>query len=522
MKKTILTILLALIAVAGQAKKTIVWETPTVAYSDVPYFVIQKVEMTKERTALYVSIHLLPGAGFQISRGSYLQANGKQYAIAGSDSLELSKWTILDDSAKKNFVLYFKPLPLNTKEFDFIEGLAPNDFKVFGLHDKDYMIPAAPVPADFIPDDAEDDQLAELKYDATPATIYFKSLNYRKGMNTGIEIQYIDLKNPSKTEKLEIHLNDEGEASVSLPIGVPQLVYSTIFNVPWFSMAFVYLASGKEVTLLIDMLHDDSSANTKFVGYKGYFAKTDKAWYQQAADKGKGANHQKSVLDMEEVQEKHLVFGHSFVSAAKDEALSDAKGFKADLARYCYYLPQVLDAKKVEKPLIEDKNLSEIYDKYVAEYQQAIAANKQGLASNVHYLDMTEVAPENILQTILDKHQGKTILVDLWATWCGPCKLGHEKMKPLKEELKDKDIVYIYIAMSSSKYEDWKAYIADIPGEHYFLTEEQERYISKQYECTAIPFYVIYNAKGEQTFKQQGFSTIDTIREAIEKALNNK
>ena len=130
MKKTILTMLLALIAVAGQAKNTIVWEAPTVAYSDVPYFVIQKVEMTKERTALYVSIQLLPGAGFQISRGSYLQANGKQYAIAGSDCLELSKWTILGDNAKKDFVLYFKPLPLNTKEFDFIEGLAPNDFKV--------------------------------------------------------------------------------------------------------------------------------------------------------------------------------------------------------------------------------------------------------------------------------------------------------------------------------------------------------------------------------------------------------
>ena len=522
MKKTILTILLGLIAFVGQAKKTIVWEAPSAAYSDVPYFVIQKVEMTKERTALYASIRLLPGAGFQISNHSYLQAYGEQYAIMGSDSLALNKWTVLDDNAVKDFVLYFKPLPLNTKEFDFIEGLAPNDFKIFGLHDKDYVIPATPVPAEYIPDDAEDDQLAELSYDATPATIHFKSLNYRKGMNTEIEIQYIDLKNPTKTERLEIRLNDEGEASVSLPIGVPQLVYPTIFNVPWFSMAFVYLAPGKEVTLLIDMLHDDSYADTKFVGYQGYFAKTDKAWYQQAVDRGRDSLQQTSAPDLEELQKNHLLFGHSFVSDCQDEALSDARGFRADLARYCYYLPQVLDAKKVEKPLIEDKKLSELYDKYVAEYQQTIAANKQGLASNVHYLDMTEVAPENILQTILDKHQGKTILVDLWATWCGPCKLGHEKMKPLKEELKDKDIVYIYIAMSSSKYEDWKAYIADIPGEHYFLTEEQERYISKQYECTAIPFYVIYNAKGEQTFKQQGFSIIDTIREAIEKALNNK
>ena len=42
----IITALLALIAMLGQAKKTIVWENPSVAYSVIPYFQIQKVEMT--------------------------------------------------------------------------------------------------------------------------------------------------------------------------------------------------------------------------------------------------------------------------------------------------------------------------------------------------------------------------------------------------------------------------------------------------------------------------------------------
>ena len=56
MKQTIITILLALVAMTGQAKKTIVWENPSVAYSAIPYFQIQKVEMTKEKTAMYVRI----------------------------------------------------------------------------------------------------------------------------------------------------------------------------------------------------------------------------------------------------------------------------------------------------------------------------------------------------------------------------------------------------------------------------------------------------------------------------------
>ena len=440
--------------------------------------------------------------------------------------------------------------------------------------------------------DDDGEGLAELKFDATPATIHFKSLNYRKGMDTEIQVQYVDLKNPAKPMDVYTNLNDDGEASVILPICLSQIVWVNIVNIPWNSMGCVYLSPGKEVTVLVDMLHDDSEANSKFVGAKGYYARFGKEWCQSALEEETENGPQKPTIKKEDIHDvqtlirycdekrenydkwvknsnyckaikeyltqfaysplfmfegeqdslsktkeftdyvlqnytgnlykKNIVFNNEFPRASKYYAMADARGFNADLARYCYYLPQVLDSKQLEKPLIEDKNLSDLYDKYVAEYQATITANKQGLADNIHYLDMTDVAPENMLQTILDKHKGKTILVDLWATWCGPCKLGHEKMKPLKEELKDKDIVYIYITSPSSNYDEWKKYIADIPGEHYFLTEEQNRYISEQYECTGIPFYAIYNTKGELTFKQAGFGGIEVIREALEKALSNK
>ena len=593
-KKIIFTALFALVAIAGQAKKQVVWESPSVAYSAIPYFAIQKVELTKDKTTIYVSLSLLPGYSFKISENSYLQTNGKQYGIIGSDSISLGGDDIvLDDSGKKDFVLHFKPLPLDTKEFDFLEGLAKNDFKVFGIHDKDYVMSAAPVPAEYIPDDDDGDGLAELKFDTTPATIHFKSLNYRKGMNTEIRVQYVDMKNPTEPVDVKTNLNDDGETNMSLPICLPQIIYVTIFNIPWASQGCVYLSPGKEVTVLVDMLHDDSRANSKIVGAKGYYAKFGKDWYRSALDEEIGNGPQKltikkedihdvqtlikycdeerenyekwiknsnyckavkehlvqnicspSVLRFEDKQDslsqtkefmdymlknyttnlykENVIFDYDYVLASKYYVMTDARGFNADLARYCYYLPQVLDSKQVEKPLIEDKNLSDLYDKCVAEYQKTIAANKEGLAANVHYLDMTDVAPENTLQTILDKYKGKTILLDLWATWCGPCMLGHKKMKPLKKELIDKDIVYVYITSPSSDYDNWKEYIADISGEHYFLTEEQYRHISKQYESTGIPFYAIYNTKGEQTYKQQGFVGIEVIREALEKELNNK
>lgn len=49
----LMIILFAFVAVAGQAQDAILWERPAIGYSDIPYFQIQKVELTKERSGLH-------------------------------------------------------------------------------------------------------------------------------------------------------------------------------------------------------------------------------------------------------------------------------------------------------------------------------------------------------------------------------------------------------------------------------------------------------------------------------------
>ena len=117
MKQTIIIIMLALVCLAGQAKvKSIVWEKPLKAYTTNDPFEIRKVELGKDRTTLYARYTGLPNYWFLISKDSYLQANGRQYEIIGSDSIQLDTKSYTDDSYKKDFVLYFKPLPKKTKE----------------------------------------------------------------------------------------------------------------------------------------------------------------------------------------------------------------------------------------------------------------------------------------------------------------------------------------------------------------------------------------------------------------------
>ena len=591
--RKILAMLFVLVALAGQAKeKTIVWEELAVGYSPNPQFVITKVEFSKEKTTLYVVYQYPPDEWFRVSKESYLQSEGKTYAIVGSDSIALDEECYTDEETwLREFVLYFKPLPLDTKEFDFLEGTDSYDFKVFAIHEKSYTMPVTPVPDEYKADYAEEDVLAEMKYSDEPATIHFKAMNYRKGMNTEVQVQYVDLKNPADPVDAKVYLDDNGEATLRLPIYFPQMGWTTIFNIPWASRCALYLAPGKEVIVLIDMLHDDSKANSKFVGFKGYFAKFDREWYplvmdfekayaeveepkwneihdvatlmkavKKDDDEGvellKGLSCSKtlmdymmadrynppyldnvvadSLLDSKEFTDFVLqnytrnlyspmaVFGNRFVDASRYYVkATNARGINADLARYCYYLPQVLDGKDVPKPLIEDKNLSDLYDKYVEEYKRSVASNKEKVTGNehIHYLDMKEVAPDKVLSTILDRYKGKTVLIDIWATWCGPCRVAIDQMKPMKLELEDKDIVYVYMTSSTSAFDTWKELIPDIHGEHYYLTEEQLNHILQQYGEQAYPTYAIYNSKGERTYLTTGFPGVETMKEELGKAM---
>ena len=590
MKRTVIAVMLAFGCLAGQAKvKNIVWENPLKAYTTNELFEVRKVELTKEKTILYARYNCLPGSWFTISKDSYLQTGGKRYEIIGSDSIQLSTKSYTDNSCRKDFILYFKPLPMKTKEFDFLEGLDDNDFKVFGIHDSTYVFPPAPVPAEYLADYPEEEELQELKYSDEPAIVHIKALNYRKGMEPQIRAHYMDLRNPSEPADTTFRINDEGEAELSLHICFPQVVWFNLSNSPWGSNCFLYLVPGLEITVLADMLQDDVYTNDKFVGYKGSFAKLSKEYcklliglqtnetpmketartveelirdYDECcAEDVKYIESQpcskslkdlfiqetydcyyfKGLLDsLSKTQEfiehvirqynmglrsKTAVFNDNFVRASRYYVMDkNARGINADLARYCYYLPKVLDGQKVEKPLIEDPQLSALYDNVVADYQKTVAANKQELADNIHYLDMTEVAPENILQTILGKYKGKTVFIDIWTTWCGPCRYGHKEMAPLKEELKDKDIQFVYITSSSSPYKDWKDMIGEIPGDHYYLTQAQQDAIFSHFGTSGYPTYAIYAPNREIVTLFAGFGegTLEVIKEALKKAMNSK
>ena len=138
-------------------------------------------------------------------------------------------------------------------------------------------------------------------------------------------------------------------------------------------------------------------------------------------------------------------------------------------------------------------------------------------------MPVPDVPGDELLQTIVSQHPGKAVFFDLWATWCGPCMKGIEKMEPLKEKLKGKDIVFVYITDESSPLAEWSEQVLKIPGLHYrvgpsiwplLFGPKDDRGITR----ISIPRYYLYNRQGERVWEELGFN--DEVLETIEKEIS--
>lgn len=102
-------------------------------------------------------------------------------------------------------------------------------------------------------------------------------------------------------------------------------------------------------------------------------------------------------------------------------------------------------------------------------------ANKTKLGYIVH--ENPKVPKGSIFEAIVSTFPGKVLFIDYWATWCGPCRSGIERMEPLKKEYADKDVEFIYITSPSSPLDTYNLMVPDIKGQHFRLSNDQWRYI---------------------------------------------
>ena len=160
-------------------------------------------------------------------------------------------------------------------------------------------------------------------------------------------------------------------------------------------------------------------------------------------------------------------------------------------------LPSVMDTIKtmISNPaciaMLEEKN-----GHYLAienrEFDKLVLKSSDGLA------ELTE--GEALLNKIVEPFKGKFVLLDIWGTWCGPCKEALSHSTEEYARLKDYDIAYLYLA-NRSPQESWENVIKEynVSGPnvaHYNLPTEQQAAIERHLNVHSFPTYKLFDREG--------------------------
>ncbi|MBF6608354.1 MAG: TlpA family protein disulfide reductase [Flavobacterium sp.] len=96
---------------------------------------------------------------------------------------------------------------------------------------------------------------------------------------------------------------------------------------------------------------------------------------------------------------------------------------------------------------------------------------------------------------MLKNKRGETILIEVWASWCGDCVKAMPKIKDL--QIEHPDVSYIFVSMDKNM-EAWKSGIEkhELEGDHYWAPDGMQGEWGKATDIDWIPRYIIIDKTG--------------------------
>ena len=166
-----------------------------------------------------------------------------------------------------------------------------------------------------------------------------------------------------------------------------------------------------------------------------------------------------------------------------------------------------------EKKITEEKALDKSHlDKTFVEIQKKnIAMNIKGLqryyneTKTIQKLNNASAPTFNYVNhkggtTKLEDLKGKYVYIDVWATWCGPCRGEIPFLQKIEEKYHEKNIEFVSISIDVQKdFEKWKKFVSDkqLGGTQLIADNDWNSDFVKSLGITGIPRFILIDPAGK-------------------------
>lgn len=99
----------------------------------------------------------------------------------------------------------------------------------------------------------------------------------------------------------------------------------------------------------------------------------------------------------------------------------------------------------------------------------------------------------------LDNLKGKYVYIDVWATWCGPCKVQIPYLKEIEENYKDKNIAFVGLSIDTQENKDkWKKMVGErgLNGYQLLADNDWKSTFIQEYKISGIPRFILIDPEG--------------------------
>ncbi|HVA78571.1 MAG TPA: TlpA disulfide reductase family protein [Candidatus Binataceae bacterium] len=148
--------------------------------------------------------------------------------------------------------------------------------------------------------------------------------------------------------------------------------------------------------------------------------------------------------------------------------------------------------------------------------QQVVPAGAKAADFKLEKLDGTTLS--------LDQLRGKVIFLNIWATWCGPCREEMPSMETLYDEFKgNQDFVMLAVSQDTKGRSVVAPYVAK-NSYHFTILLDPENKVGESYDVSGVPETFIIDRKGQIVAHHMGafdWSRPD-VKDALKQLLDSK